>query len=94
MARMYETLPTVGRLQMALEVMSATRLAQTFAALVGQFYDRSEFDTLARQVSNLYDLESNEHAQIFRSQLDQRLYDRFHAPVAWDIDAHKVHHAA
>jgi hypothetical protein len=85
MARIYETLPPVGRLQMALQVMSPTRLAQSFAAFVGQFYDRSDFDTLARQVSDIYDLESAEYAQIFRSQLDQRLYDRYHARVAWDV---------
>ncbi len=48
MTRIYETLPPVGRLQMTLRVMSPTRLAQTFAAFVGQFYDRSAFDTLGR----------------------------------------------
>jgi len=41
MTRIYETLAPVGRLQMTLQVMSPTRLAQTVAALVGQFYDRS-----------------------------------------------------
>jgi hypothetical protein len=94
MARIYETLPPVGRLQMALRVMSPTRLAQTFAAFVGQFYDRSAFDTLARQVSHIYDLESAEQAQIFRSQLDRRLYDRHHTCVAWEVAPHRVDHAA
>ena len=48
MARIYETLPPAGRLRLALSVMTPTRLAQTFAAFAGQFYDRSAFDTLAR----------------------------------------------
>ncbi len=94
MTRIYETLPPVGRLQMTLRVMSPTRLAQTFAAFVGQFYDRSAFDTLARQVSDLYDLESAEHARIFRSQLDRRLCDRYHAGVAWHVAPHEENHAA
>ncbi len=94
MTRIYETLPPVGRLQMTLRVMSPTRLAQTFAAFVGQFYDRSAFDTLARQVSDLYDLEGAEHAQIFRSQLDRRLCDRYHARVAWDVTPPEENHAA
>ncbi len=94
MTRIYETLPPVGWLQMTLRVMSPTRLAQTFAAFVGQFYDRSAFDTLARQVSDLYDLESAEHARIFRSQLDRRLCDRYHERVAWDLAPHEENHAA
>jgi len=85
MTRIYETLPPLARLHMTLRVMSPTRLAQTFAAFVGQFYDRAAFDTLARQVSELYDLESTEHARLFRCQLDRWLYDRYHAPVAWDV---------
>ena len=94
MTRIYETLPPGGRLHMTLRVMSPTRLAQTFAAFVGQFYDRSAFDTLARQVSDLYDLESAEHARIFRSQLDRRLCDRYHARVAWDVTPPEENHAA
>jgi len=94
MTRIYETLPPMGRLQMTLRVMSPTRLAQAFAAFVGQFYDRSAFDTLARQVSDLYDLESAEHARIFRSQLDRRLGDRYHARVAWDVTPPEENNAA
>ncbi len=94
MAPMYETLPPAGRLQMALQVMSPTRLAQTFAAFVGQFYDRSAFDSLARQVSVLYDLESADHARIFRSQLDRRLCDRYHAGVAWEVAPHQEDHVS
>lgn len=86
MTRIYETLPSEGRLRMALRVMTPTRLAQTFAAFAGQFYDRSAFDTLAREIGHLYDIESAEDASLFRSQLDRRLCDRFHMPVAWDVD--------
>ena len=86
MTSIYETLPSEGRLRMALRVTSPTRLAQTFAAFAGQFYDRSDFDTLAREMGHLYDLESAEDASLFRSQLDRRLCDRFHLPVTWDID--------
>jgi len=86
MTRIYETLPSEGRLRMALRVMTPTRLAQTFAAFAGQFYDRSAFDTLAREIGHLYDIESAEDASLFRSQLDRRLCDRFHTPIAWDID--------
>ena len=94
MARIDETLPPEGRLQLALQVMTPTRLAQTFAAFVGQFYDRSAFDTLARQVRDLYDLERPEHAHRFRSQLDRRLSDRCRDPVAWDIDPQEEGDAA
>jgi hypothetical protein len=87
MTRIYETLPSEGRLRLALRVMTPTRLAQTFAAFAGQFYDRSAFDTLAREIGHLYDIESAEDASLFRSQLDRRLCDRFHLPVAWDIDS-------
>jgi hypothetical protein len=94
MTRIYETLPSEGRLRMALRVMSPTRLAQTFAAFAGQFYDRSDFDTLAREMGHLYDLESPEDASLFRSQLDRRLCDRFHLPVAWDMDPPQQDHVA
>ncbi len=85
MTRIDETMSSTRRLQLALQMMTPTRLAQTFASFEGQFYDRSAFDTLARQVNQLYDLESAEHACLFRCQLDRRLYDRYHAPVAWDV---------
>lgn len=94
MARIDETLSPIARLQLALRVMTPTRLAQTFAAFAGQFYDRSDFDRLARQVSQLYDLESVEHARVFRSQLDRRLCDRYQDPVAWHIDAQGKEDAA
>ena len=85
MAKLYETLPLTRQLEIAVRTTSPVGLARTFAAFVGQFYDRSGFDTLARQVSDLYDVDSAERARNFRAQLDRRLYDRYHAPVAWDV---------
>lgn len=85
MTRIDETMSSTRRLQLALHAMTPTRLAQTFAAFCGTFYDRAAFDTLAKEVSDLYDLESAEHARLFRCQLDRRLFDRYHAPVAWDV---------
>jgi hypothetical protein len=85
MANLYETLPRAGQLLLALQARSPGRLAQTFATFVGQFYDRSAFDKMAREVSELYDVENPDAARTFRSQLDRRLCDRYHAPVAWDV---------
>jgi hypothetical protein len=93
MARIDQTLFPITRLQLALRLITPTRVAQTFAAFAGQFYDRSDFDSLARQVSQFYDLESDEHAHLFRSQLDRCLCDRIHDPAAWDVDARGKEHA-
>lgn len=79
------TLPLHARWEIAVRTKKPAQVARTFAAQVGQFYDRAEFDTLARQVSDLYGEESPEHAQHFRARLDRRLYDRYHTPVAWDV---------
>mgnify|MGYP001183746151 CR=1 FL=1 len=62
MARLSDTLPLASRLRLALQLHSPYRLAQTFAAFSGQFYERGAFDALARQLSALYDLESPERA--------------------------------
>ncbi len=51
----------------------------------------SSFDALARQVNDLYDAE---RAGCFRSQLDRRLHDRYHAPVAWDVGPASADRAA
>ena len=48
MTKLYETLSTERRLEAAVRVHGPATLAQTFSAFVGQFYDRSEFDALAR----------------------------------------------
>ena len=82
MPKLYEILSPARQRELAVQAKSPTGLAQTFAAFVGQFYDRAAFDSLARQVSELYDAE---RARAFRAQLDRRLRDRYHAPVAWDV---------
>ncbi|HZS00051.1 MAG TPA: hypothetical protein VFE37_15160 [Chloroflexota bacterium] len=82
MATLYETLPATQQLVLAVQARTPSQLAQTFAAFVGQFYDREAFDALARQVNGLYDAE---RGGCFRAQLDRRLHDRYHAPVAWDV---------
>ena len=94
MAQIYETLPHFGQLRMALQVMSPTRMAQTFATFVGQFYDRSAFDMLAREMNDVYALECAEDGQVFRAQLDRRLCDRYHARVAWEVVAQTDDHVA
>ena len=86
MAQLYEMLPRATRLELALRAQSPVRLARTFAQFAGQFYCRNEFDTLARQVSTLYDLQHPEQAGSFRSQLDRQLCERDHQPVRWDVD--------
>ena len=91
MPTLYETLPPTQQLVVAVQARTPTQLAQTFAAFVGQFYDREAFDALARQVNDLYDAE---RAGRFRSQLDRRLYDRYHAPVAWDVGPASADRAA
>ncbi|HVC35159.1 MAG TPA: hypothetical protein VNL16_16725 [Chloroflexota bacterium] len=82
MTKLYETLPLERQLACAVRSKTPTRLAENFAAFVGQFYNRVAFDALARQVNDLYDAE---RATTFRSQLDRRLYDRYHDPVAWEV---------
>jgi hypothetical protein len=82
MQTIHETLPPTRRLELAVRVSTPTRLARTFAEFVGQFYDRQDFDLLARRVSELYD---PARASTFRAQLDRRLYDRYHGAVAWEV---------
>lgn len=86
MTTLCEALPQDQLLSLAVAVKSPTVLAQTFAAYVGQFYDRTAFDALARQVADLYALDNVECAACFRAHLDRRLSDRYHTPVAWDVD--------
>jgi hypothetical protein len=78
-----ETLSTTEQLAVAVRRHTPVRLAQTFASLEGQFYDRTPFDQLARSVHALYEPPD---ADIFRTRLDRRLRDRHSAPVAWDVD--------
>ena len=82
MAQLSDTLPPARQWQLAVLARTPAQLARTFAAFVGQFANRAEFDALAREVSDLYDIEGSSR---FRSQLDWRLCDRYHEPVAWDV---------
>jgi len=82
-----ETLSATEQLAVAVRQHTPVRLAQTFASLEGQFYDRTPFDQLARRVHALYEPAD---ADIFRARLDRRLRDRHSAPVAWDVDCPRV----
>ena len=84
MPTLSELLPQDQRLALAVSAKSPTTLAQTFASLVGQFYDRTAFDALARQVADLYADDDVDQAARFRRQLDRRLSDRYRDPVAWE----------
>jgi hypothetical protein len=64
MPQLSEILLRASRLQLALYSHTPFRLAQTFAAFVGAFYDRGAFDALARQVSELYCPESPDQARL------------------------------
>jgi len=91
MFKLYECLPQARQLELAVQARTPTQLARTFAAFVGQFYDREAFDALARQVHDLYDAD---RASTFRSQLDRRLCERYHAPVAWEVAPRRTDQAA
>jgi hypothetical protein len=80
MPTLRETLTLSEQLNLAIRCQTPVRLASTFASLEGQFYDRTPFDDLARQVHALYD---SSDADVFRSRLDRRLRDRHSAPVDW-----------
>ncbi len=85
MPKLYEVVSPARQMELAVQSRSPARLAQTFAAFVGQFYDRAAFDALARQASALYEMESPDRASAFRAHLDRRLCDRYHTPVAWEV---------
>jgi hypothetical protein len=79
-----DRVPAHVRWELAIRTASPARLARTFAAELGQFYDRREFDALARRVRDLYATRDPEQGGAFRARLDRRLYDRYDTPVAWD----------
>lgn len=85
MSQPHDLVPPTRRLALAVRSRPPASLARTFAAYVGQFYDRDDFDTLAREASHLYSVRNPEDASRFRQRLDRRLYDRYHSPVAWDV---------
>lgn len=78
-----DCLPSHVRWEVATRIISPAHLARTFAAELGQFYDRGEFDALARRVHALYVTRDPEQGGTFRTRLDRRLQDRACAPVAW-----------
>ena len=82
MTKLVDALSLEQQLDLVARLTSPARLAQTFAAFVGQFYDRPAFDAFARQVSDCYD---PERARAFRRNLDRRLADRYHDPVVWEL---------
>ncbi len=84
MPRFSEALSPTQRLALAVSAKSPASLARTFARYAGQFYCRESFDSMARQVSDLYAARDSDEASYFRARLDRRLYDRYHAPVAWE----------
>jgi hypothetical protein len=87
MPTLSDCLPTHVRWEVATRTIPPAHLAQTFAAELGQFYDRGEFDALARRVHALYVTRDLEQGGTFRTWLDRRLHDRTCAPVAWETAA-------
>lgn len=79
-----DCLPTHVRWDVATRTIPPAHLARSFAAEVGQFYDRGEFDALARRVHTLYATHDPEQGGTFRARLDRRLQDRACAPVVWE----------
>ena len=73
-------------LGLAVSTRTPSVLARLFASFAGQFYDRSDFDALARQVSDLYASRDAGDAYCFRTRLDLRLHDRYHDPVVWETE--------
>lgn len=62
-------------------------LAHRFARFIGQFYDRAEFDAVARKVNCLFRLERDgEQATVFRAELNRKLRDAGDAPVPWQLE--------
>ena len=82
MPTLRQTLSLSEQLAIAVRCQTPVRLASTFASLEGQFYDRTPFDNLARQVHALYEPTD---ADVFRTRLDRRLRDRHSAPVDWTV---------
>ena len=70
------------QLALAIRCQTPVRMAMTLASFERQFYDRSPFDNLARQVHALYEPTD---ADVFRTRLDRRLHDRHSAPVDWTV---------
>lgn len=62
-------------------------LAHRFARFIGQFYDRREFDALARKVNVLFRLErDSDEATVFRGELNRKLKDAGDPLVKWQLE--------
>ena len=85
MPTVYDVLSRRQRLALAVAAKRPAVLAQTFAAHVGQFYDRTAFDALAREAAALYADDNAEDADRFRAQLDRRLWERQRTPIVWEV---------
>lgn len=87
MPKTSDCLSTHARWELAVQTIPPASLARTFAREAGSFYDRQEFDALARHVRCLYERDDPELAERFCTRLDRRLYDRYHVPVRWDVES-------
>ena len=90
MPRFDESLTIAEQLALAVLAHPPSHVARHFAAHVGQFYRRGDFDALARQANALYETRSDTDAWHFRARLDQRLADRHRAPVRWNLTIPEV----
>ena len=79
MSQQYETI-TYER---AVRDKSPEHVARVFAGHVGQFYDRTAYDALAREVRGMYAARCPADAETFRVRLDRDLYGRYREPVDW-----------
>jgi len=82
-----DLLPRTSVLALAVRAHPPTRLAETFAAHSGQFYNRAAFDLLAREAEALYAASDADQAAAFRRRLDARLEQREREAVAWSADS-------
>ena len=87
MPRFDESLTIAEQLALAVLAHPPGHVARHFAAHVGQFYRRGDFDALARRANALYETRSDADAWRFRARLDQRLADRHREPVRWELAA-------
>ena len=87
MPTLSDCVSTKIRWELAVQTTAPAALARAFAAEAAAFYDRAEFDTLARKAREFYALHDPERAGIFRARLDRRLRDRHHTPVIWDLSS-------
>lgn len=87
MTTLHDLLPLEQQLALATRAQRPERLADLFAAFVGQFSaaERPMFDTLARQTRACYAATNPDRAATFGRRLNRRLRDRHHAPVAWEV---------